>query len=67
MHARAIGGKFLSGYYQKLLKGKFLNLVPIRIKIKVSGARKTWKHHSTESNFAAYGTVAVADIKVGES
>ena len=34
MHARVIGGKFFSGYYQKMLKGKFLNLVPIRIEKK---------------------------------
>ena len=41
MHARAIGSKFFSGYYQKMLKGKFFILVPIRIENKVSRARKT--------------------------
>ena len=41
-YARAIGGKFFSGCYEKMLKGKFFSLVTIRIE-KKSEVRKTRK------------------------
>ena len=52
MHARAEGGKFFSGYYQKMLKGKFFILVTIHHETKFLKSAKLEKHHYNWSKFA---------------